>query len=356
LPLTAPQRQTLGWTAVGLLLLAVLAVLGPVLSPFAAAAVLAYVLQPGVAWLQQRRVPRPVGATLVLLVAALALVAVILILVPIVQVEVVQIRQRLPALAQTITERLLPWLREVTGLELTVDAAAIRAWLTRHLASAGEDWAAALFGYVRSGWSAAIEVLGLLFLVPVLAWYLLTDWPGMIARLGALVPPRWRQSSASLLGEIDALLGQYLRGQLLVMLALAAYYALALLAGGYSLWLPIGVLTGLLVAIPYLGFALGAAFALLTGMLELGPLRGLAVTAIVYGLGQVLESFILTPRLIGERIGLHPLAVILALMAFGALFGFVGVLLALPLAAMAAVGLRRLHGTYLASEFYRRPR
>jgi predicted PurR-regulated permease PerM len=178
----------------------------------------------------------------------------------------------------------------------------------------------------------------------------------MIARLGALVPPRWRQSSASLLGEIDALLGQYLRGQLLVMLALAAYYALALLAGGYSLWLPIGVLTGLLVAIPYLGFALGAAFALLTGMLELGPLRGLAVTAIVYGLGQVLESFILTPRLIGERIGLHPLAVILALMAFGALFGFVGVLLALPLAAMAAVGLRRLHGTYLASEFYRRPR
>jgi predicted PurR-regulated permease PerM len=355
LPLTTPQRQTLGWTVVGLLLLALLAVLGPVLSPFAAAAVLAYVLQPGVAWMQRHRVPRPVGATLALLLAVMALVAVVLILVPIVQVEVVQIRQRLPGLVQTVTERLLPWLREATGLELSVDGAAIRAWLARHLASAGEDWAAALLGYVRSGWSAAIEVLGLLFLVPVLAYYLLADWPGLVGRVGALVPPRWRPSTASLLGEIDALLGQYLRGQLLVMLALAGYYALALLAAGFSLWLPIGVLTGLLVAIPYLGFALGAVFALITGMLELGPLRGMMVTGVVYGVGQVLESFVLTPRLIGERIGLHPLAVILALMAFGALFGFVGVLLALPLAAMAAVGLRRLHRNYLASEFYRRP-
>ena len=356
MPLSASQRQTLGWTIVGLLLIGLLAVLGPVLTPFVAAAILAYVLQPGVAWLTARRVPRTLAASAVLLLALLALVAVVLVLVPIVQVEVAQVRQRLPGLAQTITERLLPWLRETTGAELAIDGAAIRAWLARQLASAGEDWAAALLGYARSGWSAAIQVLGLIFLVPVLAFYLLLDWPGLIARATTLMPPRWRPAGGALLGEIDTLLGHYLRGQLLVMLSLAVFYALGLAIAGFSLWLPIGVLSGLLVAIPYLGFIVGFAFALLTGMLELGLIPGLVAASIVYGLGQLLESFILTPRLIGERIGLHPLAVILALMAFGALFGFVGVLLALPLAAMAAVGLRRLHAAYLASDFYRRSR
>jgi predicted PurR-regulated permease PerM len=356
MPLSSRQRQTLAWTAVGALLIGLLAVLGPVLTPFVAAGILAYVLQPGVAWLAARRMPRMLAATTVLLLAVLALVAIVLVLVPIVQVEVAQVRQRLPGLAQTITERLLPWLRETTGVEIAIDGAAIRAWLARQLASAGEDWAAALLGYARSGWSAAIEVLGLVFLVPVLAFYLLLDWPGLVARAATLIPPRWRPAGGALLGEIDALLGQYLRGQLLVMLSLALYYALALLVAGFSLWLPIGVLAGLLVAIPYLGFVVGFAFALLTGMLELGPIAGLTAAGIVFGLGQVLESFILTPRLVGERIGLHPLAVILALMAFGALFGFVGVLLALPLAAVAAVGLRRLHTAYLASDFYQRAR
>ena len=356
MPLSSRQRQTLAWTAVGALLVGLLAVLGPVLTPFVAAGILAYVLQPGVAWLAARRMPRMLAATTVLLLAVLALVAIVLVLVPIVQVEVAQVRQRLPGLAQTITERLLPWLRETTGVEIAIDGAAIRAWLARQLASAGEDWAAALLGYARSGWSAAIEVLGLVFLVPVLAFYLLLDWPGLVARAATLIPPRWRPAGGALLGEIDALLGQYLRGQLLVMLSLALYYALALLVAGFSLWLPIGVLAGLLVAIPYLGFVVGFAFALLTGMLELGPIAGLTAAGIVFGLGQVLESFILTPRLVGERIGLHPLAVILALMAFGALFGFVGVLLALPLAAVAAVGLRRLHTAYLASDFYQRAR
>ena len=138
------------------------------------------------------------------------------------------------------------------------------------------------------------------------------------------------------------------------MLALAVFYALALLVAGFDLWLPIGVLTGLLVAVPYLGFALGLIFALVTGMLQLGPVAGLVSVAVIYGAGQVLESLVLTPRLVGERIGLHPLAVILALLAFGTLFGFVGVLLALPLSAVLAVGLRRLRAAYLASEFYLR--
>lgn len=355
MPLTAPQRQTLAWAAVAALLLWALAALGAVLTPFAAAAILAYVLEPGVRWLALRRVPRTVAVIVVMLFALLALAAVLLILVPLVQTEAAQIRSRMPALVATVTEQLLPWLREHLGVEFRLDAESLRRTLAEHLSSGGTDLASAVFDYVRSGWAAAVQVLGLLFLVPVVAFYLLVDWPRFAPLLRDLVPPRWQTRSFDVLGEIDSLLGQYLRGQVLVMVALSAWYATALLVAGFGLWLPVGVLSGLLVAIPYLGFAIGLAFALVTGMLQLGPMQGLVSVAVVYGIGQVLEGFVLTPRLVGERIGLHPVAVILALLAFGALLGFVGVLLALPLSAVVAVALRRLRTAYLDSDFYRQP-
>lgn len=351
--LSAPQRQTLTWAAVAAVLLWALASLGQVLTPFVAAAILAYALEPGVRWLAAHRVPRLVAVLVVLTLALAAIVAVTLILVPIVQSEVEQLRLRFPALVSAITEGLVPWLRERFGIDLRLDATAIRTWLSQHLASSGEDLAALALDYMRSGWSAATAVLGLIFLVPVVVFYLLLDWPALIVHVRELVPPRWQTRSFDLLGEIDGLLGQYLRGQLLVMIALAGWYSIGLLLAGFQLWLPIGVLTGLLVAVPYLGFAIGLIFALITGMLQLGPLAGLIAVGIVYGIGQMLESLVLTPRLVGDRIGLHPVAVILALLAFGALFGFVGVLLALPMSAVVAVALRRLRSAYLHSDFYR---
>ncbi len=354
MPLTAPQRQTLLWTLVAALLAWALIALGPILTPFVAAGILAYVLAPGVRWLQTHRVPRVAAALLVILIAILALLAVLLILVPITQQEVALIRKQFPALAASISERLLPWVNQTLGLSLKLDIASLREWLAGQLADSGEDWLATLFGYARSGWGAALQVLGTVFLVPVVLFYLLTDWPELIARARTLIPPRWVEPIDGVLHETDALLGQYLRGQILVMLALAVWFSLALLVAGFDLWLPIGVLSGLLIFIPYLGFAAGFVFALIAGMLQLGPLAGLAWVAGIYGIAQVVESTWLTPRLVGERIGLHPVAVIFALLAFGALFGFVGVLLALPLAAIAAVGLRRLLAAWKTSEFYHR--
>lgn len=355
MPLTASQRQTLIWATVAALLLWALAALGPVLTPFVASAILAYVLEPGVEWLVRRRCPRTIAVVAVMLIAMAAMAAILLILVPILQSEFTQIRLRMPALASAITERLLPWARERLGLDLRIDAQAIRNWLAQHLETSGSDLASAIFDYVKSGWSAAAEVLGLLFLVPVVTFYLLADWPQLTSRIRELVPPRWQATALSGLDEIDTLLGHYLRGQLLVMIALAAWYAAALLVAGFELWLPIGVLSGLLVAIPYLGFAIGLVFALVTGMLQLGPLAGLVAVGVVYGLGQLLESLVLTPKLVGDRIGLHPVAVILALLAFGALLGFIGVLLALPMSAVVAVALRRLRKAYLDSDFYNSP-
>jgi predicted PurR-regulated permease PerM len=157
--------------------------------------------------------------------------------------------------------------------------------------------------------------------------------------------------------EADGVLGQYLRGQLLVMLVLAIYYSTGLALFGLDLALPIGVFTGLAVAIPYLGFGLGLVLALLAGFLEFSTQTGhasaLLMVAVVYGLGQLIESFYLTPRLVGERIGLHPLAVIFALLSFGHLLGFVGVLIALPLSAVLLVAIRRLRSAYLGSALYR---
>jgi predicted PurR-regulated permease PerM len=152
-------------------------------------------------------------------------------------------------------------------------------------------------------------------------------------------------------------LGQYLRGQLLVMAILAVYYSVGLALFGLDLALPIGIFTGLAIFVPYLGFGVGLILAVLAGLLEFSASSGVSYTlvmvAVVYGLGQVVESLFLTPRLVGERIGLHPLAVIFSLLAFGQLFGFVGVLIALPVSAVLLVAIRRTKTQYLASRLYR---
>ena len=350
--LTPPQRQTLLWTAVALLLAGLLVALGPVLAPFAAAAILSYVLEPIVGALHRRRVPRALAVTLTILLAGAVIAGLVLIVVPIIQKEVAQIRMRLPGLIAGMSEQWLPRLSETLGVQIALDAASIKAWVADHLATSGEELAATLFAFAKTGGSAVASVVGLAFLVPVVMFYLLLDWDTLLSRIRELLPPRWRPGVDHFVGEAHGLLGQYLRGQASVMLALAVWYSVGLWIGRYELWLPIGLLTGLLIAIPYLGYAIGLVFAILAGLLELGPLRTLVTVAIVYGGGQLLESFFLTPRLVGERIGLHPLAVIFALMAFGFLFGFVGVLLALPIAAVLAVALRHLREAWVGSALF----
>jgi predicted PurR-regulated permease PerM len=194
-------------------------------------------------------------------------------------------------------------------------------------------------------------------LIPVVLFYLLTDWHQLVHMLRKLVPPRMQPVVDSFLSETDAVLGQYLRGQLLVMGALAVYYCVGLSLFGLDLALPIGVFTGLAIAIPYLGFGLGLLLALLAGFLEFaahggGYLDALVMVGVVYGAGQVLESFFLTPKLVGERIGLHPLAVIFALLAFGHILGFLGILIALPASAVLLVAVRRIQHSYLVSKLY----
>jgi predicted PurR-regulated permease PerM len=166
------------------------------------------------------------------------------------------------------------------------------------------------------------------------------------------VPTRLRTGFDSFMDEADGVLGQYLRGQLLVMLAMALFYAVGLALFGLDLAVPIGLFTGLAMFVPYLGFGVGLVLAALAGLLQFASVKAVVMVAVVFGLGQLLESLVLTPRLVGERIGLHPLAVIFALLAFGQVFGFVGILVALPASAVLLVAIRRVRAGYLASPLY----
>ena len=350
--LTPAQRQSLSWLLIAAAGLLAVWALAPVLMPFLLGAGLAYALHPAVERLAARRVPRVLAVTLVVLATIVVVLAVMLLVVPILAKELPLIRQQVPLLADRLNQHLSPWLAQY-GINVSLDVAGIKAMAVQALDGNLEDWMAAALSSARIGGSILLAVIGNAILVPAVLFYLLLDWPRLTERTLSLVPPRLRERADAFLAECDGVLGQYLRGQALVMLVLAVYYALALAIAGFELALPVGVFTGLAIFIPYLGFGLGLLLALLAGVLQFAGWYGVVVVAVVYGVGQVIESFFLTPRLVGERIGLPPLAVIFALLACGHLFGFVGVLIALPLSALVLVAGRRITAAYLGSDLYR---
>jgi predicted PurR-regulated permease PerM len=297
-------------------------------------------------------VPRLVCVLLVECVFLLVALALLTLLIPILLKELPLLREQLPLQLQRLDAWLAPMLQH-WGVQTRLDVASFKAFLMQHFDGSMDQVVTTLLSSLRMGGSMALTLIGNAVLIPVVLFYLLADWDRFVALLREWVPLRWRAPVDGFMIEADAVLGQYLRGQLSVMLALAIYYSIALRLCGLDLALPIGVFTGLAIFIPYLGFGLGLLLALLAAVLQFEPLQALGVVALVYGAGQVLESFVLTPRWVGERIGLHPLAVIFALLAFGQLLGFVGVLVALPASAVLLVALRRMKQQYMASPLYR---
>lgn len=354
--LTPEQKQATFWIALWLALAFLLYALGPVLTPFIAAAILAYCLVSAVDWFDARciwrwPIPRAVAVVMVMLMFAGAALALLLIVIPVLEKEIPLLKAKIPAFMAMLDDVLTPRLQSM-GVDFAFDGASIRARLAEHMSTSGEEVWGTLLTSAKIGGSAILTLLAQLVLIPVVMFYMLLDWHPMLARLKRMVPRRWLGQAETMGTEVDVLLGQYLHGQLMVMLVLSVYYASALAIAGFDVALPVGILSGVLVFIPYLGFGLGLALALIAAVLQFSGWYGLVAVALIYGIGQVLEGFYLTPRLVGERIGLHPLAVIFALLAFGQLFGFVGVLLALPASAVLLVGFRHLGRHYLRSSFY----
>ena len=348
--LTSAQQRALTWLALAAAAALLLRVLGSALTPLILALVFAYLLWPLVRVLERRRCPRALAATVTILAAMLAATVLVLLLVPIVTTVIPQLRTQWPGLLDKFNHVVAPQLRNF-GVELDTDT--VKAWILKSFDGNMDEWGQKLLSSARIGGSWLATVIGLLVLVPVLVFYLLVDAEKVTSGTWNLVPLGTRDGLARFLGECDTMLRQYLKGQLSVMGAMALIYPLGLMCTGLNLAWPIGVFTGLAVFIPYLGYTTGLVLALMSAAIQFTGWHGVAEVAAVYALGQVLESFVLTPRLVGERIGLSPLAVILALLAFGEVFGFVGVLVALPASALAVVALRHAMGVYRSSMFYR---
>lgn len=354
--LTPDQKQSAFWLGLGVAFLLLLYALGPVLTPFIAAAILAYALNGGVDYLDQRRIgrvpiPRALAVVLVMLLFLSAVTALVLIVIPVLQVEIPLLMAQIPAFLVRIDQLLSPRLQEM-GIKLKLDGSGLRAILSQQFESSGDEIWTTVLASARIGGTRVLGWLATLILIPVALFFLLLDWHKILERVTGAVPRRWVVQTVGMAHEVNVLLAQYLRGQLLVMLVLAAYYSMGLTIAGFDVALPVGILTGLLVFIPYLGFGLGLILALIAAVLQFADWSGVIAVAIIYGAGQLIEGFFLTPRLVGERIGLNPLAVIFALLAFGQLFGFVGVLLALPASAVLMVAFRHLRHHYLRSSFY----
>ena len=323
--------------------------LASVLTPFIAGAILSYITAPVVAWLAARRVPRAVGAVLVVITIAAAITGLTLVVVPLVSNEISQIATKTPELITRAQTQWLPWLNKTLGTTISFDLSQLKS-LVQDNAGAVGDLSAQLAGSLKLGGQMLLGVIVNAMLLPVVMFYLLRDWPDLISGIDRLVPRAARPTVRNLAREIDAVLSEFLRGQGLVMLALATYYCVALKLAGLQFWLPVGLVTGLLVFVPYIGFGLGLMLGMLAALTQFSTPGPIIMVAVVFAIGQILEGFVLTPYLVGDRIGLHPLAVIFALMAFGQLFGFVGVLLALPASAALLVAFRMLRRSLADAE------
>ncbi len=354
-PLQPAWRISLIWLGLAVIAWLILKLLAPVLTPFVIALVLAYSLAPLVQTLHRltaRRLPHWLIVVVVELGFITIAMAVLLLIVPILSKEIPLLQAQLPRLAERLNTTLSPLLANL-GLKYSLDPASVKSFVVTYLeANASDIWASVLPS-LKQGGGVLFTLLGLVVLVPVVLFYLLSDWTDMLKKAEGWIPRDKLPSVKSFISEADAVLGQYMRGQLIVMLILAVFYSAGLALWGLDLALPIGVFTGLAMCIPYIGFGIGLILALLAGLLQFDLAQTALMLATVYGTGQVIEGFILTPRLVGERIGLHPLAVIFALLAFGQLFGFIGVLVALPASAVLLVALRRLKVRYLASDLYK---
>jgi predicted PurR-regulated permease PerM len=328
----------------------------PIMAPFLVAAILAYICKPIVDRISTWQAGKlAFGRTLATVITMLLLVGVtlllVLIIVPMLQKELLLMVQRLPDIIDLLRARFEPWLVQHFGVSLNIDLNQIQDILSKHWKVASDLITPVLLSISKNGFAIVLWLINLL-LVPVVLFYMLRDWHAIVTRIAQLIPRSWYEKTAVIAGEIDVMLAEFLRGQLSVMLLMTVFYAIGLWAAGLELALPVALVAGLLGFIPYLGVTIGLLMALMAAALQFSSPGEVVPILAVFAIAQLLEGFVLTPWLVGDRIGLHPVVVIFTLMAGGQLFGFTGILLALPVGAAIAVGLHHARQGYLSSDTY----
>ena len=348
--MTDTQRWQLAIAAV--LLAGLVYWLKPVLTPFAAAALVAYLGDPIVGRLTRWKLSRTLAVTVVFAAMVIALLVLLLVLVPLIEAQIARLIARLPDYLDWLRAHAVPWLAANFGVDPAMfDTAQIVAMLQEHWKEAGGIAATVVSTVSHSGWALIHGVLGAL-VVPVVAFYLMRDWPEFMSRVHELIPRPIEPTVTRLARESDEVLGAFVRGQLLVMLVLGIFYSVALAVMGLDLALLIGLGAGAISFVPYLGGIVGIGAGLIAAAVQFHDVTHVAIVLGIFWVGHMLEGWVLAPWLVGDKIGLHPVAVIFAIFCGGELAGFLGVLLALPVAAVIAVLLRHAHERYRDSALY----
>ena len=350
------KRSWLPWLA-GFLLIAFLVaffhLLGDILSPFITAAVLAYILNPLVAKLEKRGIKRGRASMWVMLFALFLITALLLVIVPMLVQQLQSIIQKLPQLADYLHRTALPWFNQKFGHYFSLNSNTAATWLRGNAQNIEAQIRQTLPALMQHGTSLAASLSNLV-LLPLLLYYFLLDWSRWEAGATELVPRRYLATYTRIATSMNTVLGEFLRGQLMVMLIMGVLYGTGLMLTGLESGFAIGMVAGILVFVPYLGAFTGLLLATLAALLQFGSWSGLLSVWAVFAVGQTLESILITPKIVGDKIGLSPFWVIFSLMAFGQLLGFVGMLVALPLAAICLVLLQEGKQAYLGSNFYRK--
>lgn len=326
--------------------------LSSILLPFVAGMAIAYFLDPVCDRLERHGLSRTGATCLVTAFCTLGLLLLLALVLPAAVSQLVDLAERLPDLFETARaagERLLQRLDTQAANDLIAQAQQALSGSVGNAASLLGEAA----GRLLSGGAALVNLLSLVFLTPVVAFFMLRDWDRLIARLDSWLPRRQAPTVRRLAGEVDAMLAGYVRGVLSVCITLSVFYAVALTLAGLPSGLLVGIVAGMLSFVPFLGAAVGFLLSVGLALLTFDDWLRIGLVAGIFVVGQVLEGNFLTPKLVGDRIRLHPVVVIFAVLAGGALFGFLGVLLALPVAAVLGVGTRFALECYLDSAIYR---
>ncbi len=326
--------------------------LRPILMPFLVGAALAYFGDPLADRLEKVGLNRTLAVVVVFAGLFLVILIALLIVAPMLWRQIGELVAKIPNVLAWVRETALPWLEARFGISLAaLDVEVLGRRLAANWSKAGGVLGVVLARTTESG-LALIGWFANLALIPVVAFYLLRDWDVLMARIHAMLPRPYAATITQLARECDEVLSAFVRGQFLVMLGLGIIYSVGLWLIGLDLALLIGMLSGLASIVPYLGFIIGIVAATIAAFFQFGDILHLLLVWGVFGIGQVMESAVLTPLLVGDRIGLHPVAVIFAVLAGGQLFGFIGILLALPVAAVVMVLVRHGRDRYLNSSLY----
>lgn len=313
--------------------------------PFLAGALIAYLANPLVTKLMRFHLSRLVSVIIVFSGIFLTLLLIILLLVPIIQKEIINLTSLIPYVVDFIQAKFFPWVTMHFNIQNANNSEALKTLMTEQLLKANElvSW---FLGTVFNSGKAIVESIINIIIIPVVTFYLLRDWEILLNKIDKLIPPKLEPTIVNFAKECDEVLSAFFRGQLLVMLSLSIFYSLSLTLIGLQIGIVIGLIIGILSIVPYLGAIVGIVLAFFAALVQFGNLTSLLWVSIVFIIGHLIDALYLTPTLVGQRIGLHPVVVIFAILAGGTLFGFFGVLLALPLASVIMVFLKHLHRYY----------